>query len=1070
MPTFFSKVFRSRDSAGVSKKHALQTNASTAPPEPRWQDAWLRNEVSPEEVQELLRACTQEVKSRAYLLQALDVPFLLLPFRPTSDPSALRTFIRNFFNPRSDRGGRLGGDELIQELRLTEPMVLCSVVKWCWSRLPGGVVTWEAYELFRVGERDSNMARDSFATFVPISVESDARTSIIFDFFDLMAAVAAHGKANGLSGRKLSRLAGWWAFEHSDMGNGFDGGYKSWASAADATSHLFFAYLRSLSPDSVKGVNSISTLPLSLQTLLTNTEYPPETPTLMQSTASKVVMIVDSVSPTPFALLRRARNFNYRDDDRALQTFASYDDPVQALTDECRRVLKCISSINQSDISNPKNSTSLPDASWSRFEDIGFSDIMDEYDQDEDESEAALMVRRRAPPESLSNVPLSSVSRSRPYDLGRPTTPSWADFLSSGFVDEPGNKGPAPLLLPPDKVLPPIDTSRVRSSQSNKRMAEREMNLEPGELASVNKVDLDDAFWWVWMASLAGEEPTTRKAVFGRCAVVETQIRAGRWLVIEEKVKGAAAVPEEGAYIVEKKSRFGLSKRARITRRKSTGKKNPGPQVENASQVRVGMTPASKTSIGPDQHARIQLAAAALQQRQKQQENESFTSRRPRNPDGTATRTNSVFTLQPVIMSEALPAMKWANKFDKDAIREAYLANSSAGKGQTNGSSVANGSSHGGGQQNTSSIGRPSLPGVESPPDRASPAVLRAHPISRVSPVSPTLPDAPTLNIQPADPAATEVVKAPLPSLPKPEQKSIPEPIQVPQQSRIPSPDSVSQPAHEQAPKKGLHSTGSTPNEPRKAKKLRKREAGGSGFKKFFGRRKDVSDRSATPQPDDPPRTQLAPLQQPTSGRRLSILRKKSPPAAPQPAVETAPPDHISVASSALSTPVASPRPEPARENYHRSQHTNPPTVSATEERAAARAFSSFDQGPLQDVPAFVPEDDADPSRTDSPDRSMAAIEPDVSRAHESTQPVNLERERERERERELTSNDRWARIRENAAKAAKTSEEQSRPSQAASADDGETSGEETIESRVARIKARVAELTGSMDNQNERP
>jgi hypothetical protein len=26
-------------------------------------------------------------------------------------------------------------------------------MKWCWSRLPGGVVTWEGYELFRVGER-----------------------------------------------------------------------------------------------------------------------------------------------------------------------------------------------------------------------------------------------------------------------------------------------------------------------------------------------------------------------------------------------------------------------------------------------------------------------------------------------------------------------------------------------------------------------------------------------------------------------------------------------------------------------------------------------------------------------------------------------------------------------------------------------------------------------------------------------------------------------------------------------------------------------------------------------------
>ena len=73
------------------------------------------------------------------------------------------------------------------------------------------------------------MARDSFGTFIPLSVDSDARTKIIFDFFELLAAIAAHGKTNGLGGRKLSRLAGWWAFEHSDTGKGFDGGYKGWA-------------------------------------------------------------------------------------------------------------------------------------------------------------------------------------------------------------------------------------------------------------------------------------------------------------------------------------------------------------------------------------------------------------------------------------------------------------------------------------------------------------------------------------------------------------------------------------------------------------------------------------------------------------------------------------------------------------------------------------------------------------------------------------------------------------------------------------------------------------------------
>jgi hypothetical protein len=34
------------------------------------------------------------------------------------------------------------------------------------------------------------------------------------------------------------------------------------------------------------------------------TEYPPETPTLLQVTTTKVVMIVENVSPTPFSLLR----------------------------------------------------------------------------------------------------------------------------------------------------------------------------------------------------------------------------------------------------------------------------------------------------------------------------------------------------------------------------------------------------------------------------------------------------------------------------------------------------------------------------------------------------------------------------------------------------------------------------------------------------------------------------------------------------------------------------------------------------------------------------------------------
>jgi hypothetical protein len=75
---------------------------------------------------------------------------------------------------------------------------------------------------------DSNFARHAFDTFIPISVDSGARQRIIFDFFDLLSAVAARGKSNGMGGRKLSRLAGWWAFEFSEDGKGFDGGYRTW--------------------------------------------------------------------------------------------------------------------------------------------------------------------------------------------------------------------------------------------------------------------------------------------------------------------------------------------------------------------------------------------------------------------------------------------------------------------------------------------------------------------------------------------------------------------------------------------------------------------------------------------------------------------------------------------------------------------------------------------------------------------------------------------------------------------------------------------------------------------------
>jgi hypothetical protein len=62
---FAAMPFFSRKGKAKSKKDAnLLTNGHATPVKPPWNDAWLRTRVDPEEVVELLRGCTQELKSR----------------------------------------------------------------------------------------------------------------------------------------------------------------------------------------------------------------------------------------------------------------------------------------------------------------------------------------------------------------------------------------------------------------------------------------------------------------------------------------------------------------------------------------------------------------------------------------------------------------------------------------------------------------------------------------------------------------------------------------------------------------------------------------------------------------------------------------------------------------------------------------------------------------------------------------------------------------------------------------------------------------------------------------------
>ena len=67
MTAFLNRVFK-RENANA-KKSVGQTAAAEQPTGPRYSDGWLRPAVAPEEVQELLRGCTNEMKARGRELE-----------------------------------------------------------------------------------------------------------------------------------------------------------------------------------------------------------------------------------------------------------------------------------------------------------------------------------------------------------------------------------------------------------------------------------------------------------------------------------------------------------------------------------------------------------------------------------------------------------------------------------------------------------------------------------------------------------------------------------------------------------------------------------------------------------------------------------------------------------------------------------------------------------------------------------------------------------------------------------------------------------------------------------------
>jgi hypothetical protein len=436
--------------------------------------------------------------------------------------------------------------------------------------------------------------------------------------------------------------------------------------------------------------------------------------------------------------------------------------------------------------------------------------------------------------------------------------------------------------------------------------------------------------------------------------------------------------------------------------------------------------------------------------------------------EASSIKTNSVLTLQPHLLSEAGPAMKWDKRFgegakDKDALRAQYLGDINAGKGLGNDLvSTTNGRS--------------------SPlPPEISNRDLPALPKSQT--------DLPASRSQVwENPAASGSKDVTVTPVPWPEDSPLPTPQLQPEENPLPSTEHVDRHPALRAPvpeRKAITPVLSNVRaseeqarhpEPRKLEK--KKKEGGGGFRKLFGRKKTDTSTPAgvnqtRPSEDD---ARLRALDAARSTSRVSHHNQQYREQSPAISVEQAEP--VRTRSPALEpSPVAFEQAQPPTE------HPLAPDSAALEQREADRAFSRFDQGPMEDMPAFVPEDSDDEDHAAPPvvyrrpvgqdSRIPRPVTPPQQHAAYARDDVS---EDSIEAGRQVSpSQDRWAQIRKNAAeRAARLSEEQTHRSRSQSqsqrTDEGETSGEETIESRVARIKARVAELTGNVDGTPVRP
>lgn len=435
----------------------------------------------------------------------------------------------------------LTGAALVSILNAADVYTLAGVLKWCWARLPGGIITWKVYDRFKEEEkRAKSNDWGAFKTIIPRAAESPIHLNIISSFFVLLYKIAARERKNCLSGRKLARFAGFWAFElldpNKEAPSNFGSGLLCWSRAAEACNHMFHAFLRTMFPRPGEGDVF---LPQTLQKLIMSEQYPPKALANTRLVlVPKITLTVGRLSASPFVLLQRVAKtiqfedhdaFNSEEDYETLfQIFGDVDEIEHNISAESRRILEGISQEN---------------SILARDHPLRIKDTLRlPYD-----------VRCKTWSKSYNHAYVDPVTG----DLHRPLTnyvynPGMRDRILQ--TEAPPSEYPmAPYPTSPTmsnaKPLRADTWAATRKFYQNSTDDPRYQNLdnwnkqrriaaEHEVSCKLSKIEIDDFFVWVWMSSLSQEQTEVSKALFGRSIVVEVQIAPGsggrRWVVVEE--------------------------------------------------------------------------------------------------------------------------------------------------------------------------------------------------------------------------------------------------------------------------------------------------------------------------------------------------------------------------------------------------------------------------------------------------------------------------------------------------------------------------------------------------------